>query len=166
MGWRRDERQRQQGFRMTQQSDGVSIQHRVSDEVIGRLIDHKLLHDGNRSDPAAVSQALDAFLQELVTARPTGQRPLYGGAFLTPANSTTATGLVLLSLLEVLVALDVLPSQALAAVLLHARSAADAEHQPAGVQEQISHFARILEWGLKRHGAALDADKIAKSGLR
>lgn len=52
---------------MTQPADGVSVQHRVSAEVIGRLIDHRLLYDGNRGDPAAISAALDAFLQQLAT---------------------------------------------------------------------------------------------------
>jgi hypothetical protein len=46
-----------------------------------------------------------------------------------------------------------LPLQALAAVFIHARAMAQAGHLPAGVHHLLGHYAEVLDWSLKRHGA-------------
>jgi hypothetical protein len=146
--------------------DAVSVQHRISDPVVGRLIDYKLLHDGNRDDPGAAENALGQFLDDFAATQPVGPRPLFDGALITPANSTMANNLVLLSLLETLVTLDVLPAPALPAVLLRARAAADAEHQPPAVHEQINQFSLILQWSLRQRGIEVDATKVTAWGRK
>jgi hypothetical protein len=143
--------------------DGATPQHRISDDIVACLIATGLLAEPDSSSPVAVEAALDALLTKF-TAVPPG-RPLHS-SFVTPQNVVDALAHLLLGLMELMVALDLLPSQALAAVFVHARATATAEHCPGGVHQLLGHYATILDWSLKRHGAAIDAAKIAQFGAR
>jgi hypothetical protein len=132
--------------------NGNGSTHHHSDAVIDKLVAAGLIQDADRADPAAVETALRSILDKF--AAPSPGRPLLN-VLITPQVEVGALTHLLLGLLEVLIALDVLPPQAVAAAFVRARATAQAAYAPENLQVYLGHMAEVLDWGLRRHGASV-----------
>jgi hypothetical protein len=137
--------------------------HNISENIVDKLVATGLIAEQDRSDPAALDAALDRLLMQFA-ATPPG-RP-NANFFITPQTETGANTQLMLGLIDLLVALNVLPKKAIEALLVYARAAGRAAYAPAGQDQLISHYGDVLAWALRRHGVELDAKAIAQAGLR
>jgi hypothetical protein len=140
-----------------------STHHRIGEATVDRLVAAGFMQEADREDGEAVGKALDNLLAKFKT--PPAGRPLHN-LFVTPQMEVAAQTHLTLGLMEVLIALDVLPPQAIAAVFVHARAMATAAYAPAGIHELLGHYAEVLDWSLKRHGATVDAKAIKNWGAK
>lgn len=110
--------------------------------VVDKLVAAGLVQDVDRGNHAAVGRALDNLLNKFAAVPPGRPNTSF---FISPQIEGGACTHLMLGLMEVLIALDVVPPQAMAAVFVHARSTAQAAYLPLGVQELLGHYAEVLD---------------------
>jgi hypothetical protein len=121
---------------MTQQPNSALPDHPVSHDIIGRLIELGFLR-GDPADPAAVSKALDEFLAANFVDLP--DPPRTAGQ---SAHVAEVTSRLLVDLIELLVVLDVLPPQAVAALFARVGASAEADRMPAPMHRLLASYAQ------------------------
>lgn len=137
--------------------------HHHSEAIVDRLVGAGLIQDADRGDSKAVDAALGKLLDSFAAAQPNPPLP---GFFVTPQVETSVNNHLIIALMEVLVALGVIPPEAVAAVLVHCRATGAAAHAPAAFHQLVGHTAELLQWSLRRHGGDLDANAIRNWNAR
>jgi hypothetical protein len=118
----------------------------------------------NGSDhQAEAKKALDDLFAKFTAVQP--GRPL-ANTFITPQIEVGAVTYLVLGLLEMLVALDIVPAKAVEALLIQARASGQAAYAPAGLQALLQHYAEVMQWSLKKHGAEIDVKAVSSWNQR